>query len=896
MLNTHCTRALERAAGACVSRGHHEVSVEHLLIQLLEDPNADVYLVLRHVGIDAGRLQGLLQHVLEGARSGHTGRPVFSPLLLSWLQDTWMLSSTEYRASAIRSGALLTTLVLAPHNYTSAAYADVFADVARDELRQQLSNIVAGSIEEEGPAPARGEGAAAAPGGPHGRGPETALGRFTIDFTAQAAAGEVDPVIGREAEIRQCVDILARRRKNNPIIVGEAGVGKTALVEGLALRVVNREVPGQMLGVEILGLDLGLLQAGASVKGEFENRLKSVIDEVKASPTPIILFIDEAHMMIGAGGGAGGSDAANLLKPALARGELRTIAATTWSEYKKYFEKDAALTRRFQLVKVDEPSEDNAVAMMRGLLPGYEGDHGIRILDDAVVASVELSGRYISGRQLPDKSVDLLDTCAARVAIARDARPATLLDLERRIEILGRERDALRREEAEGYPPRRERLAELEQEIAEANARRAELEEHWLAEKELVHRVVELRRRLAGDEGEGPAAQDAAAPAEKGEDGGDAPPTPAPSLEETRAELEDCQRELEALQQTDALVPVDVTRDLIASVVADWTGIPVGRMLEDQATTLLELEERLGQRIKGQKSALKAIAEGIRGSKLGLGNPRAPIGVFLMVGPSGVGKTESGLALADLLFGGERFLVSINMSEFQEKHTVSRLIGSPPGYVGFGEGGVLTEAVRQRPYSTVILDEVEKADPEVMNLFYQVFDKGELADGEGRVIDFKNTLMLMTSNLGSDVMTKLCQAGAPLTRTQIVEAIRPELVRHFKPALLARMTIVPYLPLGPESMRQIVELKLGQLRMRVRSTHQIELETDPGVVDQITQRCTEVESGARNIDHILSRTLLPMLSRAILTEMTQGELRGNMLLGLTDRGEYTLQVATPDPG
>ncbi|MBK6846486.1 MAG: type VI secretion system ATPase TssH [Proteobacteria bacterium] len=924
-LNRHCTQALEAAAGLSLSRGHYEVTVEHLLSQLLVDPNADLHLICHRYGVDDGRLQAALQRQLEVQRGGNSGRPVFSPLLLAWLRDAWLLGSTELRLPVLRSGVLLAMLIQEPYSYTTGSFVELLEPLPRDELRRQLLALTRGSIEEEltgvgGPtsSPAgtagagRPEGAAS---GPHSRGPETALGRFTTDFTAEARAGRLDPVIGRDAEIRQCIDILARRRKNNPIIVGEAGVGKTALVEGIAQRIVAEEVPRPLANVDLLGLDLGLLQAGASVKGEFENRLKGVIEEVKASPRPIILFIDEAHTLIGAGGAAGGGDAANLLKPALARGELRTVAATTWAEYKKYFEKDAALTRRFQLVKVDEPGEDNAVAMMRGLAPHYEESHGVRIRDDGVVAAVELSSRYLSGRQLPDKAVDLIDTCAARVSIAQGAKPARLEDLEHRQHVLEREQTALAREVAEGRP-QGPRLAEIELALAETRSAHVALSARWEQERKLVGEVLRLREQLAPPKDVAPGAAPAAAtppPSVGAPTASQAPALPASAtplaaddeaLEaattgrfaaaELRPALEAAEQELASVQGKDPLVPVEVTPDLVAAVVADWTGIPVGKMVRDQASVLLALEQRLGERIKGQDHALRSLGEGIRSAKLGLANPRAPIGVFLLVGPSGVGKTETGLALADLLFGGERFLVTINMSEFQEKHTVSRLIGSPPGYVGYGEGGVLTEAVRQRPYSAVILDEVEKADPEVMNIFYQVFDKGMLADGEGRVIDFRNTVLLMTSNLGSQRMTEMCMQVPPPSRQQVTDAIRPELVRHFKPALLARMTVVPFFPLSANAMRAIVTLKLDQLRARMQQTHRLALSIDSAVEQQILERCAEVETGARNIDHILSRTLLPLISRALLDRMAQGPLPGAMTLTLQD-GDFALSFVEAEP-
>ncbi|MCA9665253.1 MAG: type VI secretion system ATPase TssH [Myxococcales bacterium] len=927
-LNAHCTRALETAAGNCVARGHYEVTVEHLMVQLLADPNADLHLTLLHFNVDKGAVEAALQRHLESLRSGNTGRPVFSPMLLNLLRDGWLLVSTEHRAPALRSAALLAALLLASHNYTTGAWVDLLDGVTPETLRKNLVNINAGSVEAEAGRALGGAGAssgdAARPSGPHSRGPETALGRFTIDFTAQARGGDLDPVIGREHEIRQCIDILARRRKNNPIIVGEAGVGKTALVEGIAQRIAAGEVPERLAGIDILGLDMGLLQAGAGVKGEFENRLKGVIEEVNASPTPIILFIDEAHTMIGAGGPQGGSDAANLLKPALARGELRTLAATTWSEYKKYFEKDPALTRRFQLVKVDEPSEENATAMMRGLSPNYERTHAVRIRDDAVVAAVEMSARYISGRQLPDKAIDLLDTCAARVAIAQDAKPAQLSDLERRVQILGRERSALEREvnEAGDHPSVdeiRTRLGAIDELLQKANDDRTSLETRWREQRDLVKQIAMLRQQVAniidGDEaqGDGDAAQGdgdeaasdakaaapdaAAAPAPAaaaaGEAGAeDAAPEPTrEDLPRLRSEIIEAQAKLDAMHKDDELlVPVDVTVELVASVVSDWTGIPVGKMVEDEAATLMELEQRLHDRIRGQDYALQMIGEVLRGSKLGLANPESPLGVFLLVGPSGVGKTETARVLADLLFGGERFMVTINMSEFQEKHTVSRLIGSPPGYVGYGEGGVLTEAVRQRPYSSVVLDEVEKADPEVMNLFYQVFDKGQLSDGEGRVIDFRNTVLMMTSNLGSDLMMDMISKTPGLKRSDVLAAMRPILSKHFKPALLARMTIVPYFPLGPSAMREIVDLKLAQLVDRVHGAHRIALALDEAVPEQIVARCSEVETGARNIDHILRRTLMPLISQALLEQMSSGELSKSMRLVVDEQGGYALSI------
>ena len=639
------------------------------------------------------------------------------------------------------------------------------------------------------------------------------------------------------------------------------------MVEGLALKIVEGDVPDALKNVEVMGLDLGLLQAGASVKGEFENRLKSVIEEVKSSPKPIILFIDEAHTLIGAGGAAGGGDAANLLKPALARGELRTIAATTWSEYKKYFEKDAALARRFQLVKLDEPDDELATTMLRGLREHYEKAHGVPYQDAALAAAAKLGSRYISGRQHPDKGVDLMDTSAARVKIALTTKPPELQDLERRVQTLDRELNALKRDKAGGAKGTEERTGEIEKEVQETKDKIAALTKRWQTEKAAVEKVIGLRKSLQAKD------------LKKDEES------------KLRKDLEAALGDLQKLQGKDPLIFAEVTPEVVARVVADWTGIPIGKMVQDQATALLKFEESLRQRIKGQDHVAEIVGKGIRASKAGLKNPRTPMGVFLFVGPSGVGKTETALGVADLLFGGERFLTVINMSEFQEKHTVSRLIGSPPGYVGYGEGGVLTEAVRQKPYSVVLLDEVEKADPEVLNLFYQVFDKGMLSDGEGREVDFKDTILFLTSNLATE---QIMQAGADGTRPptdDLVALIRPVLSKHFKPALLARMTIVPFFPIGPDALKEITRLKLGQLEKRLRENHRMAMDVDPKVIDAVVERCTEVETGARNVDHILSGTLLPKISSEILQQMSAGSLPDRVRVTLDGKGEFAFEFA-----
>jgi len=859
-LNPYCTRSLEAAAGLCVSRTHYEVTVEHFFAKVLEEPQSDLPLIFRQFDLDPGRVKKAVDQTLEEFHTGNASKPVFSPLLLELFQDAWLVASVDLQENRVRSGALLLALLTKPTRFATGRYVDLFRSIGRESLLAQFWNIVKSSSEEPSPDKER----LAEEGPPTDA---TALGRFCVDFTAKSRAGEIDPVFGRDREIRQMIDILARRRKNNPIVVGEAGVGKTAVVEGLALRVVEGDVPDILRDVSILGLDMGLLQAGAGVKGEFENRLKSVINEIKASPKPIILFIDEAHTLIGAGGTAGGSDAANLLKPALARGELRTVAATTWSEYKKYFERDAALARRFQLVKLDEPSEETAVLILRGLKEKYEETHGVVVRDDAIEAAAELSSRYISGRQLPDKAVDLLDTSAARVKILLSAKPDSIEDRERKVQALEREKSALERDQLHGLAIDDDRFQEIEANLEKLNQEVSELKERWLKEQELANKLIGLRKEL----------YEVKTQEEPGE-----------KVEELKSQIDATSEELTALQGDSPLVRIEVDPDIVAKVVSDWTGIPLGKVMRDEAKNIINLEANLKQRIKGQDEALESIGQVIKAAKSGLKDPSQPLGVFLLVGPSGVGKTETGLAVADILFGGERFMVTINMSEFQERHTVSRLLGSPPGYVGYGEGGVLTEAVRQRPYSVVLLDEVEKAHLEVMNIFYQVFDKGMLADGEGRVIDFKNTVLFLTSNLGSDVITQLCASEERPSLETVVSAIRPILSNHFKPALLARMNIVPLYTLGPDILKEIVSLKLDKLAARMAETHKMKLSYSPEVVEQIANRCTEVETGARNIDHIMNGTIMPQMSREILVRLGEGAMPSEVHLGLAEDGSFKI--------
>lgn len=904
-LNPTCTAAVEGAAGLTLSRSHYEIGIEHVLRRLLEDTGNDVAPILARFEIDPLRLAAQIDDALATLKSGNPGRPVFASVLTEWIQDGWLASSITLGQQRIRSGALLVALASRISYYGAGTrWVDTLRAISRDALVAEFTDITASSPEtalEAAAAPASG-GVRAAVGG----GEETAIARFCEDFTAKAAAGKIDPVFGRDLEIRQMVDILARRRKNNPIAVGDPGVGKTAVVEGLALRIIEGDVPDFLRNTRLLGLDMGLLEAGASVKGEFENRLRGVIDEIKAATQPTILFIDEAHMLIGAGGAAGGSDAANLLKPALARGELRTIAATTWAEYKKYFEKDPALARRFQLVKLDEPDVPTAVQILRGLKERYEAVHGVAVRDDAIVAAAQLSDRYITGRLLPDKAVDLLDTAAARVRISLGVKPTRLEAYERKLAGLAREQDALERDADYGHTTDDKRLGEIAEERAQVQADHAELLARWQNERAAARRVLDLRQQLATRKAAVKASsqvEPASAPAIADVDATvsetmpvatqDSPPAetaihaaPADAeLASIAAELASAQAELRTLQGDEALVFAEANPDAVAQVVSDWTGVPLGKVLRDAAGGVLALAGHLKGRIQGQDHAVDQIAAVLKAAQSGLRDPQQPLGVFLLAGPSGVGKTETALAVADQLFGGEHALTAVNMSEYQEKHTVSRLVGSPPGYVGYGEGGVLTEAVRKRPYSVVLLDEVEKAHLDVVNLFYQVFDKGTLADGEGRIIDFSNTVVFLTSNLATDEITQACANGRPDAET-LAETIRPVLSRHFKPALLARMTIVPYFTLPAEALTGIVDLKLARVAERLHAANKVQLTFAPEVPAAIAARCTEVEAGARNIDFILRKSLLPRVSDVLLGAMAQQQAPAEVRVGLTDAGDW----------
>ncbi len=894
-LNPTCRNGLESAAGLCLSRTNYEVEIEHWLLKLAETPNTDLAAILRYFEIDSSRFTSGLIRVIDHLKTGNSRSPALSPNLVKLVREAWIVASIEFGAHQVRSGHLVCALVSEDGLARVAREASgEFEKISPEAIRKDLLDIIAGTDE------AKAAAAAPSPAGEAGRPPTAGatgtktLDQFTVDLTLRAKQGEIDPVLGRDAEIRQVVDILTRRRQNNPILTGEAGVGKTAVVEGFALRIAAGDVPPALRDVAIRTLDLGLLQAGAGIKGEFENRLKSVIDEVKASSRPIILFIDEAHTMIGAGGQAGQGDAANLLKPALARGELRTIAATTWAEYKKYFEKDAALARRFQVVKVEEPSESAGIEMMRGLVSTLERHHNIRILEEAVTDAVKLSHRYISGRQLPDKAVSLLDTASARVAISHSATPPAVEDCRRRIEQLSISLEILERERLSGAN-NQERINELTETRVAAQKELDGLEARWKEEAELVSRIRQIRVQLEGKKAEveaGPTGGDGAkqpGPTQQAGESAEAMELTAERRSELLAEFAEHSSRLAKLQGDSPLMHVCVDSQAIAEVVSGWTGIPVGRMVTDEIRAVLALKEQMEKRVVGQSHALEAIAQRIRTSRANLTDPRRPIGVFLLVGPSGVGKTETAITLAELLYGGDQNMTVINMSEFKEEHKVSLLMGSPPGYVGYGEGGVLTEAVRRRPYSVVLLDEMEKAHPGVQDIFYQVFDKGTLRDGEGRDIDFKNTVILMTSNAATDLIMKLC--ADPETRPDaeaLAAALHPELVKTFKPAFLGRVTILPYYPLGDEVLRRIVELQLDRIARRIRESHRAKLSCDPDLVAGIASRCTEVESGARNVDHILTRTLLPDLASEFLARMT-GEQPINevrVLMGENGRFRY----------
>ncbi len=864
-LNSPTRSALEGAAGLCLSRTHYNVEIEHYLMKLLEASDNDAARIFYRFGINQSRLTADLTRSLDKLKSGNARTPAISPSVLRMLTQAWTLGSIDYGAGQVRSG--FTILALMTDEELGRIAREISKELVKlesDTLKKEFVSIVRGSLEddvsvaaEESPA----EGGARPTRG--GKSPN--LDQFTVNLSENAKNGKIDPVLGRDFEIRQIIDILMRRRQNNPILTGEAGVGKTAVVEGFALRIAQGDVPPALKNVTLRTLDLALLQAGAGIKGEFENRLKGLIEEVKASPTPIILFIDEAHNMIGAGGQAGQNDAANLLKPALARGELRTIAATTWSEFKKYFEKDPALARRFQVVKVDEPTEQKCTVMLRGIVASLEKHHKVRILDEGIAAAVRLSHRFLAGRQLPDKAVSVLDTACARLALGQNSTPPAIEDARRQIDDFDLQERVLTREAAAGAD-HTERLEQIRVKRAEVSTRLAALEERFGKESALVGKIREVRGKL--EEGTG-------------------------DQMSLRTELDQLEAELDALQGDSPLMRVCVDGHIVSEVISAWTGIPTGKMVKDEIQTILALEQHLGERVIGQGHAMEAIAQRIRTSRAAMEDPQKPIGVFLLVGPSGVGKTETALALADMLYGGERNVITINMSEFQEAHTVSTLKGSPPGYVGYGEGGVLTEAVRRRPYSVVLLDEVEKAHPDVLELFFQVFDKGRMEDGEGREIDFRNTVILLTSNAATDAVMKLCADPETTPNPDgIVKAIKPELNKIFKPAFLGRLVIIPYYPIRDEALRRIIALKLEKIQKRIRENHKIDLQCSDVLIEEIRRRCTEVESGARNVDNIITTTLLPEISRQLLTRMAEGQKLESVEVSVGEDGNFVYSQRT----
>ncbi|KER05116.1 type VI secretion system ATPase TssH [Photorhabdus temperata] len=863
-LNPMTRHALETAAAQCVSQQQPEITVSQLLLQMINTPLSDVRAIFSQAEVDSDLLKEQLDQMIPHHQTMVQAYPNFSPMLVEWLQDSWLLASTEMQHQELRSGVMLMTLLFSPLRYLTPQSARLLSGINRELLRQNFTQWTAGSAEQpvvENDKNGQGKTAANS---------DSLLARFTQNMTEQARQGKLDPVLCRDTEIDLMIDILCRRRKNNPIVVGEAGVGKSALIEGLALRIIDNQVPEKLRNSELMTLDLGALQAGAAVKGEFEKRFKGIMSEISQSSVPVILFIDEAHTLIGAGNQQGGLDISNLLKPALARGELKTIAATTWGEYKKYFEKDAALSRRFQLVKVAEPTAEEATIIMRGLRAIYEQAHGVLIDDEALKASAVLSDRYLSGRQLPDKAIDVLDTACARVAINLTAPPRQISALKNQLHQQKMESDVLAREQRMGLNQHTDRLDELQQQQQETTEKLTELEASWQQQQQLVQQIIELRRQLLTDE-----------TTDETEEGASSAEV---TTEELIAKLAELNQQLEQLQQQQTLVSPHVNKNQIAAVIAEWTGVPLNRLSQSELSVVTELPIHLGQSIKGQDLAIKCLHQHLLTARADLRRPGRPLGAFLLVGPSGVGKTETVLQIAELMFGGRQYLTTINMSEFQEKHTVSRLIGSPPGYVGYGEGGVLTEAIRQKPYSVVLLDEVEKAHPDVLNLFYQAFDKGELADGEGRVIDCKNVAFFLTSNLG--YQTIVDNADKP---EEMNDLLYPELAAFFKPALLARMEVVPYLPLGYDTLKTIIQGKLVRLDNLLRQRFNAEVTISDDVIEEILQRATRAENGARMLESIIDGALLPPLSLLLLQKMASGKQISTIQLTV-DTHEFNVAV------
>jgi len=866
--------SLEGAAGLCLAHSQYNVELEHWLLKLLDITDTDFVTLLEKHGVNPSNLAKQLANTIARFRSGSSRPAALAPSIVEATKNAWMLASVDYGQSVISSGHLLAALMLDDNSRRQLLEScPELREIAPESIRETAKAIYGTTGETD--SLLRGDESNAAQGGqgPVSASKTPALDKYTVNLTERAQKGEIDPVLGRDEEIRQCIDILTRRRQNNPIMTGEAGVGKTAVVEGFALRIASGDVPDPLKGVAIRTLDLGLLQAGASVKGEFENRLKSVIEEVRASATPIILFIDEAHTMIGAGGKEGQGDAANLLKPALARGELRTIAATTWAEYKKYFERDPALTRRFQVVKVEEPSEEKAIDMMRGISESLQQHHKVRILDEAVIASVVLSHRYIPGRQLPDKSVSLLDTACARVALSQSSTPAAIEGVERRIQRATLTINKLERESA-ATGEHEEKLMALKEEKEQAEALLVILRAQYEQESGLISKIRTCRDQI--DENFLKIDDDKLTPE---------------ALNDLKGELKALTAELSSVQGERPLMQANVDEQAIAEVIANWTGIPVGKMVSDQITAVQTLADRLGKRVIGQPHALEAVAQVIRTSRAGLTDPRKPVGVFLFCGTSGVGKTETALALADELFGGEQNITTINMSEFKEEHKVSMLLGSPPGYVGYGEGGVLTEAARRKPYSVILLDEIEKAHPGVQDIFYNLFDKGTIKDGEGRDIDFKNTVIIMTSNAGEDAIRAIFnQVEEKPDPETLLDNIRPHLLQHFKSAFMGRANTIAYYPLDDDNLMAIAAINMRKIEKRVVENYGAEFSYDEDVLINIVARCQESDIGARNIEIILNRTLLPALAAECLNKMANDEEITKVHIGATEDGDFTYSV------
>lgn len=895
-LNSTSYKTVESASTFCKLRGNPYVEIVHWIAQIVQLQDSDFHMILNHYKIDQSKLATDMTAALDALPRGASSLSGLSEHLEDTVERAWVYASLMYSASSIRTGHLVLGMMKTKNlRNIFLNISKEFARIIPDDLAENFDEITDGSPEESlaaqdgtnvggGAVPGEASGAMA----PAAMGKEEALALYCTDMTQQAKDGKIDPIVGRDEEIRQIVDVLMRRRQNNPILTGEAGVGKTAVVEGFALRIARGDVPPALQGARLLALDVGLLQAGASMKGEFENRLKAVIEEVQGSTTPIVMFIDETHTLVGAGGAAGTGDAANLLKPALARGTLRTIGATTWAEYKKHIEKDPALTRRFQVVAVEEPEIPKAIMMMRGIASMLESHHKVQVLDEGIEAAVSLSARYIPARQLPDKSVSVLDTTCARVAVSQHAVPAEVDDCRKRIDALTTELEIIDRDETAGYDvdARRAKIS-ADKEAAEAEL--VELDKRWAAEKEVVGAILDLRAKLREGNGTVDTAEDPVAESNsaEGQAAMDAPAMDTAERDALMAELKAKNAELDELQGENALILPIVDAQAVATVVGDWTGIPVGKMVSDELETVLNLEEHLAKRVIGQDHAMKMISKRIQTSRAGLDNPNKPIGVFLLAGTSGVGKTETALALAEVLYGGEQNVITINMSEYQEAHTVSSLKGAPPGYVGYGEGGVLTEAVRRKPYSVVLLDEVEKAHPDVHEVFFQVFDKGVMEDGEGRVIDFKNTLILLTSNAGSDLIMDLCADPDLMPDIEgITKALRDPLLKIFPAALLGRLVTIPYYPLSPDMIGKITVLQLNRIKKRVTETHGVPFEYTDAVVETIVDRCQELESGGRMIDAIVTNTMLPDISSEFLKRMMQGKSVDKVAIDAKD-GEFS---------